>query len=253
MQWDEFCATLKRAKKEKKIKSLSVPTIATLLFGGAFDSMLPADIPKTVENYKIWYDQARIALASKASLAKKKKTESVGLADVDGPIALSLWRHQINPLSMFDIVPTCREDLKMYGFIDTNHKAYPMKRQASETYRSPVLLTPYWTKVFQNSAALAAFEAGEYELGILGVITDVAIKTYADGAKERLVFRMFTGHEYTDEITVWPDRDGRITDHMRGSVQPLELGLAIVRPKAWNGRPGASLLRWQKLIKTRGS
>jgi hypothetical protein len=253
MSWDKFCADLKRAKKEKKSKGLSVPSIAALLYGGAFDSMLPEDKPRTAENYKIWYDQARTALSSKASLAKKRKTELIGLADVDGPVSLSLWRHQVNPLSAFDIISTCRDDLKMYGFVDTSHQAYPMKRLASDSYRAPVLLTPYWAKVFQNKQALEAFEAGEYELGILGVITDVQIKPYSDGAKERLVFRMFTGSEYTDEITVWPDRTGKITEHIRGSVQQLEMGFAIVRPKSWNGRPGATLLKWQKIIKARGA
>lgn len=253
MEWNEFCSNLKRAKKEKKTKGLSVPSIAALLFSGAFDSILPPDVPKTSENYKIWYDQMRTALSSKASLAKKKKTELIGLEDVYGPISMSLWRHQVNPLSMFDIISSCKEDLKMYGFVDTRNEAYPMKRPITETHRAPVLLTPYWSKVFQNSQAIAAFEAGEYELGILGVVTDVSIKTYAEGTKERLVFRMFTGHEYTDEITVWPDKSGKITDFILGSIFQLELGFAIVRPKSWNGRPGASLLKWQKLIETRRS
>jgi hypothetical protein len=137
----------------------------------------------------------------------------------------------------------------MYGFIETGHAAYPMKRRASDTNKSPTLLTPYWGKVFQNKIALDAFEAGEYELAILGIITDVIKRPYHDGSKERLVFKMFTGTEHTDEITVWPDRSGQIPAAVSGSIKQLELGFATVRPKIWNGRPGATLLRWQKLLR----
>lgn len=251
MKWNEFCTKLREAKKAKKNKGLSVPVIATLLFGGAMDSMLEPGEVAGVDTYKRMYEDVKAALGSKANLAKKKKTEMLGLIDVDGAVPLSLWRHQMNPLATFDIITTCKEDLKVYGFIDTNHPAYPMKRKASDNYKSPALLTPYWGKVFQNKMALDAFEAGEYELAILGIITEATIKPYADGDKERLCFRLFTGTEYTDEITVWPTASGKIASQIRDSVKPMEIGFAVVRPKTWNGRPGATLLRWQKLIRTR--
>jgi hypothetical protein len=249
MQWSEFTASLKEAKKRKKNKGISVPTIATLLFGGAMDSMIPPETPKTVELYKKMFEEVKTALGSKANLAKKKKTELIGLSDVHGHVSLSLWRHQMSPLSTFNIIPSCQENLKLYGFVDSKHLAYPLKRAASEKYPNPVLLTPYWSKVFQNPIALKAFQDGEYDLAILGVITDVAIKPFADGAKERMIFKIFTGHEYTNDITVWPGEDGKIPQRILMSVKPMELGFAIVKPKTWNGQPGATLLRWQKLIK----
>jgi len=248
MQWAEFIEKLADAKK-RKVKGLNIPTIANLLFGGAMDSMLPPGTEITIEMYKGLFEEAKKALKSKASLAKKRKTELIGLGEVNGPVSLSLWRHQMNPLSHFDIISSCKENLKMYGFEDTKHAAYPMKRRASETYRTPALLTPYWGKVFQNKIALDAFEAGEYELAILGVITSATVRPYADGTKDRLVFQLFTGTEHTDDIIVWPDRQGKIPEAITNSIRPLELGFAIVRPKTWNGRAGATLVKWHKITR----
>lgn len=249
MLWDDFIEQLKAAKKSKKNKGLSVPTIATLLYSGAMDSMMPSGFVGTPEAYKDCYNQVRSALGSKANLAKKKKTEMLGLNEVGGQVSLSLWRHQVNPLSVFDIINSCKNDLKPYGFLETNHPVFLMKRRASDQYKTPGLLTPHWSKIFQNKVALDSFEAGEYEMVVLGVITSAAIRPYSDGSKERLCFRMYTGIEYTDEITVWPEKTGKLSEQIKEAIQPLEMGFAAVRPKTWNGRPGATLLRWQKLVR----
>lgn len=249
MLWSDFVDQLKAAKKAKKSKGLSVPTIATLLYSGAMDSMMPPGFVGSPETYKPLYDQVCKALGSVAKLAKKKKTEMLGLQEVDGAVSLSLWRHQVNPLSTFDIVGSCKEDLKPYGFVETKSPSCPMERKVSDIYKTPGLLTPHWSKVFQNKVALDVFEAGKCELVILGVIISAEVKPYSDGTKERLCFKMYTGVEYTDEITVWPDKSGKLPVQIKEAIKSMEMGFAVVRPKTWNGRPGATLLCWQKLVR----
>jgi hypothetical protein len=248
MQWNEFIDALKLAKKEKKTKGISMQAISNLLFAGAMDSMIPEDRPRNVETYTALFKEAKAALKSKASLGKRRKGEIIGLEDVGGATTLALWRQQMNPLASCDILSSNKRALGMYGFVEKDHPAYPMI-MISENM-APTLLSMYWNKVFENESAMAYFERGSYNLAVLGLVTESVIRPYADGLKHRLTFKLFTGVDNTDEITVWPSKEGKLNQALVDSIKPMELGFAIVKPKQWNGRNTATLVRWQKLIKS---
>jgi hypothetical protein len=242
MKWNDFIASLKEAKKQKKNKGLSVSAISTLIFSGAMDSMIE-DKPGLAV-YLRMFNEARSALGSKANLAKKKKTELMGLADVKTTIQLSLWRYQVNPLSSFDILEEYKDKLRMLGFLDTNNPGYPMKSNSEFLSNSPVVLSPYWRNIFTNPKAMSAFEDGSFDLAIFGTIVDARVVPYDEGRKTRLLFKIFTGVENTDDITVWPGRTGKITESQIAGMSLLNNGCAIIKPKPWNGKPGAVLKKW---------
>jgi DNA polymerase III alpha subunit len=248
MTWSDFINNLKLAKKAKKNKGLSVSTIANLLFSGAMDSMI-TETP-TLELYKKMYTEVQDALKSKAQLAKRKKTEMLGLAEVTDEFSLSLWRNQMNPLAVYDLISPCAENLKMFGFESTKHPAYPLMVKKSDKVRTPVVLTQFWKQVFDSPAAMASFETGQYELAILGIVTDVNVVKFSDGKKERMVFKLFTGVESTDSITVWPEMNGKVSEVLKASIVPMQLGYCVVRPKPFNGNPSATLLRWNRVSRS---
>jgi hypothetical protein len=99
-----------------------------------------------------------------------------------------------------------------------------------------------------NSHLFDVFSRGKYGLFIIGLITSVEIKTYADGQKERLVIHLFTGREYTDEIILWPDDTGKISEYHKSTIIPKSFGMAMIFPKQWNGRCNATLKAWKTLI-----
>lgn len=249
MQWSEFLVKLKEAKIKKKNKGLQVPCITTLIYSGAFDSMIPTEWPKNHETYHRMYTEVLIALKSKANLPAKTKTAPIGLSDVNeqGETALELWRWSTNPLSSFDLVSRCLEPLKSYGFeyyLNGSDPTFKMYRPADQTRKRPAsFVSDHWAAIFADRRAFELFNKTA-ELAVVGIVTETEMRPFGDG-KEMLKFRLYTGREYTDEIVVWPTYGGNTVNPVDvQNIKPMRVGTAIIKLTEFNGRPGGSLKKW---------
>ena len=84
---------------------------------------------------------------------------------------------------------------------------------------------------------------------IFYIITSIKILPYGDGTKERMVIELFTGQDYTDDIILWPDPNtGRIKAVDKAELKVRAMGIAVIKPKIWNNKNSATLLKWRPIF-----
>ena len=104
-----------------------------------------------------------------------------------------------------------------------------------------------WNNIFSLPNTLNTYEKGYRLLGVVGVIVKADIRIYQE-TKESLSIVLFNGHEYTNEIKLWPGPDGKISKALLMQMEVGSLGLAIVKPKTWNDRPTGTLVSWTRVM-----
>lgn len=252
MKWNEFLQKIKDANKLKKDKKLSIPVLAILIFSGTFDSFIEEDIEPGVEIYRSMFEELKKAKKSKASLPPKKKGESIGLDEVKSMLQLSIWRAQRSPIvKKVDFEPFLEAALKNFGFsrVHKEGSIFKFARGADRTNNKPeVLGTANWSKLFADKNRLDLFKDGR-QLMIYGVVTDTKLLRYGPmKEKERLVFRIFTGQETTDELVLWPSRDtGFISEAIKHEIKDGSTGFCLVKPTTYRDKPTATIVRFVRL------
>lgn len=258
MKWNEFLDKLKVGKDTGKAKKISVPVLAALIFSGAFDSMITQDmyLPEdgstpTVRIYTVMFEQLKKVMKSKASLPKMKKGEYIGLDQVDNLLKLSMWRTQRSPIvKRIDFTPFLAAPLKTWGYESVNKEGSIFKfiRGADpKNGKQQVLGTPEWRALFSDKTRLSLFDSRQ--LMLYGIVTEARILKYGENKeKERLVFKIFTGYELTDEIVVWPSRQtGQLSEVLKHEVQDGKTCFCLVKPSLWNNKPTATIISFQRL------
>ena len=255
MLWNEFLNKLSDAKHAKLNKGLSVPAITTLIYSGAFDDSVQDLTPANrLDTYLKMYQEVREALDSDAKLPSRKKGDVLRIADITGDITLALWRSQSNPLTDFDLLNSdnVTKWLKFHhGFEKHHHEVVKWHIPSSEKYgKKPGHLIDKWSWVFENDYLYDAYSRrdSKIDLMVFGVVIDPEIKIY-QGYKERLAFKIFTGREYTDEITMWPDsEDGKISDVTKQMIVTGAVGLAVVKPSKFAGKKTGTIQKFHRFV-----
>jgi co-chaperonin GroES (HSP10) len=263
MNWKEFINKLSEAKKLSKNSGISATAIYTLIFSGAFDSM--CDKEPTLDDYKVMCDEVKFALKSKAKLPAPRKNEIIGIDGIKGPADLALWRQQNNPISVFDMISSYSSALKARKYETNDHEHYPMaiRRNPNDKNSSKTYLTVKWSKVFEDKVMFERF-AGREDinadgkkirlqprdfLAVIGIVIESEIKKYGnDNEKERLVVKLYTGEEKTDELIKWPGKDGKITPVDKSTFKVGHSLVLLVTPTIWNSRRGGTIKGVKKMI-----
>lgn len=246
--WLDFVRFVE-AKKKAGMQGLSMPCVTNLLYAGTFDSMLEG-AAETVQTYVDMYEQIKKSLKSVAMLPKGHKKDLIGIQDIANNAQLSLWRHIANPLSRFSLLEFCENSLKEQGFEKTTHKFLKWKMPAKPGIHPAYYVTDQWAPIFdaENSGLYHAFAKGKYGLLLLGIVTSVEMKPYHEGSKTRMVVKLFTGQDHTDEIVIWPENDGQVKEVHKALITPKSLGLVSIIPNIWNGRNSATLKAWRGIM-----
>lgn len=274
MKWLDFLEKLKTFKKECASRvpgeegkmqmqlNLNAGSLSTLLFAGAFDSM----IERTIITYKDYHElcqQMKDALGSDAELPSAKKNESLGIADIDSEIKLNMWRYQANPLHKFSLDEHFRGFLEAEGFIKSNTSGKKMifRRPAPDSdqmvepkfRQREVEIWSSWKYVFENNQVFRHHsmytEASgrkhypDTKLGFLGMMQSVQARPLKDG-RESFTFRLFLGGETTDEIRVWSNDQGFVPHAIRQYLKNGSVGVGIVNINKYNDKPSGSLREW---------
>lgn len=253
MTWTEFIGKIKSYRKEAGKTGLNAPSVIRLLYGGAFDEMLSKEtmaIP-VQERYPQLATELLAAMGSKAKLPKKNKNEMIGIAKINSMGHLMLWRYSINPFVQYDITKFCVSFLKNMGFnrptLSEGDILWVKPERHDGTNKTRIDVRYSWNNIFSLPTTLNTYEKGYRLLGVVGVIVKADIRIYQE-TKESLSIVLFNGHEYTNEIKLWPGQDGKLNKAVLAQMEVGSLGLAIVKPKTWNDRPTGTLVSWTRVM-----
>jgi hypothetical protein len=255
LTWGEFINKIKEFKSAGVKSGLNAPSIIRLLYSGAFDALLPKElfeIPAT-KRYAQLIQEALKAMGSKAKLPKKGARELIGLQSVDSPSHLMLWRHSINPFARYDMTEYYVTFLKTMGFTrptDVDRIADPgllWVRYPDENthHKIRVDIRRSWAGTFHPSVYQKYGQGGRL-VGVVGIIIKSQKRMYQE-TKESLSIMMFNGHEHTNEMKMWPGKDGLLDRGKMLQMAELSMGLMIVQPKFWNNKPTATVFSWDKI------
>jgi hypothetical protein len=222
MQWDEFLAKTKIAKKMKQTKGLNVGCITKLIFAGVFDGMLPNVTDNPIALYTQMYEDIKKTLGSKAMLPKKSKTQVIGISDIKNPLQLAFWRYQVNPLKFTPILKYLDRDLKDNGFNPRPHdkqKYFQYTKFADK--ENPVFvstnpdvsldMSPETTKRFTNRGTKGV-PSSKYLMGLCGILSKVEYRKFGSEDKEMVSISLFTGERLVDNIIKWPSYHSHTID-----------------------------------------
>jgi hypothetical protein len=254
VKWNEFIAKLTEAKAKGQSSGLDVHCITNLIFNQAFDSMIdhPPEGKEQLPVYTQMYEDVKKALKSQAKLPSPTKSDLIGLDEVTNEAHLALWRHQTNPLATFSLLDYNREGLFLRGFRSYNHPVYKWSKAGIKGKTIPYFAIDNWSAVFDKpDGELFRSFTGRYPkrgICLVGVVTDVKMRPYQNGTKERMVVSLFTGHEHVDDLIIWPERDGKVKEFYKGLIKPKSIGIAAVVPNLWNGRKSGYIQYWSELV-----
>ena len=266
MNWLEFLNKIKAFKTEYASKQLNLNagSLTTLLFAGAFDTMIDhLPRPLTYQNYHALCSDLKKALGSKAALPKAKKTEALGIENIDSEIKLNMWRYQANPLHQFSLTDHFRGFMTSEGFQKTQgrDKRLIFRRPAPDTDETKhpkdqeraVEIWDSWRYVFENNAvfkrnSIWTDTSGkkcypDVKLGFLGMIQDVTLRPLKDG-RESYTFKLFLGGETTDDLRVWSNEQGFVPHAIRQHLKNGNVGIGICRINLYGEKPSGSLSEW---------
>lgn len=260
MNWQDFLLKIRTYKSTKiQEEKLNASTAMRLIFAGAFDSMVEPDTLKPlniVATYRRMCDELVAALKSSAKLPPAKPKELCGIADIHNEANLNSWRFTSNPLVTYDLAGKMERELDAIGYrkhISGKSRPYTVfklvddlenGKDKSRDRGGPItFILSSWKDVFEDEGIVKAIESNQVRVGILGVVTSQEAKPYGDN-KVRIVLKLFTGVEDTDDIVIWPDRNSGQIEPLMRAIVPNEHGIALISPKVWNGKYSASLVKW---------
>ena len=248
MNWNEFINKISEFKKEGST-GLNAPALIRLVYSGAFDSMLSPDhfkIP-AADRYPILVKDILSALKSKATMPKKSKTDLLGITDITSPGHLMLWRYMVNPFVKYDVADYMISFLKTHGF------QRPSIQEGDITWFKPesstntrVDIRYNWRYFFTKKNLFDMYKNVDRLIAVAGIIVKAEKRMY-QGDKESLVVQIFNGHEYTDDLRMWPGSDGKLNKAVVAQLTKCSMGLAIIKPSKFRDKPSGTLVSWIKL------
>lgn len=253
MTWDEFVQKLTDAKKQKKTKGLSVPTLTLLIYSGAFDEMVGDFEGKRPEKYTKMYQDVKKALKSKAALPAKKKDDIYSISQITSESQLLVWRHQVNPTTQFSFVEHCEMSLKNNGYNICMRGWLEATKQhvnSAGNHLFETLIAGDWSKIPEdnNHPIIRDLLSGRRHLGAIGVITSVSKVSYYnnDMQKEMMKINLFNGHGHIQDLIVWPEENGKVNSFMQIDAKKGTTGIIDVRVSInkKNGRRSYSVHSW---------
>lgn len=267
MQWNDFISKLKKAKTEKRIVGNVAGAFINLIYSGAMDSLTPEGKKPSLETYNIMFEDLRKALNSKANKSKKRKSEMLGLVDVNHNITLGVWRFQNSPITQFNLRKYCTTLLESKGFKFLNKDSKDIRGFMKlsrdldgEVCRKIMFITDDWQKYFENPDLKELFienkgyriteiernnnietEKEKFQLIMLGVVVEKTI-SYTRTGKQRMDIALFTGKEKTGNITFWPERgEAKLDERIISDIKLLNVYAISVNLSEYMGNPGANV------------
>ena len=250
MTWNDFIEKIVVFRKETGKSNLSAPAVMRLLYSGAFDEMLDAETMKipAMDRYAQLLKQVMQAIGSKAQLPKASKIELIGLNQVTKIEQLMLWRFSSNPFVQYNMADFCKSFLKSQGFerpqLPEGDILWVKPARSGHKLRIDVRYS--WQNLFKSPKLLENYENNRL-VGSICIITKVEKRLF-QGNKESLVISMFNGHEYIEGIRMWPDKSGVLNPLVTSQIKKHAVGLAVLRPKPWNDKPGGSFIEWVEVL-----
>jgi len=250
MTWNDFLEKVKLFKKDAGRTGLNAPSIIRLIYSGAFDEIITPEMKAQPAHTRYASMCADIlkAMGSKAALPKAGAKELVGIKNINGIGHLMLWRFSTNPFASYDVTDFCKGFLRSEGFdrpqVPEGDITWVKPARGSQKSRIDVRYS--WSDLFNKPKSMEAYQKDRL-LGVVGIIVKAERKIY-QGNKESMAITLFNGHEYIDGIRMWPDQSGKLNPLITGQLKEFSLGLAIIRPKAWNERPSGSFLSWTGVL-----
>lgn len=249
MEWNSFLGKVKDAKKAGIATGISVPAIATLIYMGSFDNYIDPSNINNLDFYRKMFEDVKKALDSKANLPSKKKTDIIGLSDVDGPITLALWRSQNNPIATYSILSddSIIEWLKTHhGFEKYNHQFIKMVINKNPT----TCLVDKWSWIFSSDDVYKnfAYKNSPLKLALFGIVIDPVVKPFK-GDRERLEFKLFTGQEVTGSLTIWPDKEGVLNPFLKETITNGTIGMVHVTPNKFAGQNNGNVEKFVRFLR----
>lgn len=119
LTFEQFLEKLKDFKNNytKSECKVDVKSIATLLMGGAMDSVFPS--PPTLAQRHEYIKEVIKAAKSTSTLSAKKEGE-ISILDIDNELTRNVWLSKINPLHRFSLSSFYKSALKSMGFTEHN-------------------------------------------------------------------------------------------------------------------------------------
>ena len=250
MIWSEFIEKIKVFKKEAGKTGLNAPSVIRLIYSGAFDEMLTDEMKKqpAQDRYAAMCAEALKAMGSKASLPKAGAKELIGINKINGIGHLMLWRFSTNPFVSYDVTEFCKGFLRSQGFdrpqVPDGDVTWVKPQRGSQKMRIDIRYS--WHDLF-NKPRVLDYYSNDRLLGVMGIVVKVEKKPYGAG-KESLAITLFNGHEYIEGVRMWPDKSGKLNPLVVAQIKEFSLGLAVIRPKAWNDRPSGSFMSWEGVL-----
>jgi len=259
MQWSEFLEKVKLSKKAKIDANLSTTCITSLIFAGAFDSMIDEDVPANgdIKLYTQMYEDAKKALGSKAKMPTKSKIQLIGLDEVKNERQLGLWRFSANPMSKFDFSPYCKEWLARRGFCELSemkkkagyHRNFPLYHEETDTFPYAGYLINHWQGIFENDFELVtkAFLDKAYMACLVGVVVSAEKVTMKSG-KKRMKVDFYNGYGIIRGLNIWPTWGSDSMPKFTGSLKKMNFGMLVVSVNVYNGHNGGNIVDWMEVI-----
>lgn len=250
MLWNEFIEKVKTFKKEAGKTGLNAPSIIRLVYGGAFDEMLTPEmkIQPAHLRYADMCAEVLKAMGSKASLPKAGAKEFVGIKNINGIGHLMLWRFSTNPFVSYDVTDFCKGFLRSEGFerpqIPEGDITWVKPARGNQKLRIDVRYS--WNDLFNKPRSLESYQKDRL-LAVVGIIVKAERKIY-QGSKESMAITLFNGHEYIEGVRMWPGEGGKLNPLVTGQLKEFSLGMALIKPKAWNDRPSGSFIAWTGVL-----
>jgi len=246
--WSDFLEYLKDNKASLTNQGLSVSVLTILVYSGALDSLIDSQDRGSIRKYFEMYQELCKVRGSKAKLPTKTKKDIIGLEEMHHNAHLSLWRNQVNPLAQFDLIGLCVNALTQMGFRRTMDNPGFLPWKASAKGRAlPTYIMDRWGDLFasENNGYFVQFSKKRANLAIMGIVISAKVMPYGpNNEKERMVMKLFTGMDHTDDIVIWPNEDGKLPEMCRSEIKLGALIRAIIVPSRWNGRPTATVVKW---------
>jgi len=253
MMWEDFLKKLTDAKKQKKNKGLSVPTITLLIYSGAFDEMVGEFECPRPQKYSEMYNEVKKALKSKASLPSKKKDDIFSMSQIEGETQLLVWKQQVNPTFRFSFADHCEWSLKNNGY-NPCKRGWLEATKKHENSAGSLLFETWvvgdWSRLpdDNNNVIIKDMLSRRKHLGAIGVITGVSKASYYhDGmSKEMMKINFFNGHGHIQDLIVWPGSDGKVDQFMQINAKKGKTGIIDVcmSINKKNGKRSYSVYSW---------
>jgi hypothetical protein len=251
MQWNEYLAKIEQLRKDGGKAGFNVGLVIRLIYVGAFQSMIAHDPGYTT--MPAWRRCLRMAeevtkaFGSKAALAKKSKTEPVGIIDINSDAALVLWRHLVNPLFTFNLTGLYGKTLtEGFGFVKNqvgNTATVPYCKETPGKSLQGIDLYSAWEYVFRAAESYGAYTSWRRAPGVIGVVTSTQARSFQSFGKTKtfLAVTFFDGFK-THECVLWPDdKQFHYNEAKAAVLAPCSYGIFLIQPKVIKGRLGGSL------------